>query len=88
MGSSFTESVVEGAALAWLEAAGWHVLHGPEIAPEMLGTERRDYWEVMLAGRVRDALVRLNPDRPVEAVQDAFRKVMRMEGVGVVQRML
>ena len=28
-----TESVVEDAALAWLESLGWQVMHGPEIAP-------------------------------------------------------
>lgn len=28
----FTESVVEDAALGWLEALGYAVLHGPEIA--------------------------------------------------------
>ena len=31
--SGFTESVVEDAALAWLEALGYRVLHGPEISP-------------------------------------------------------
>jgi len=31
--SSFTESVVEEAALAWLESLGFTVKHGPEIAP-------------------------------------------------------
>ena len=30
---TFTESVVEQAALAWLEAIGWRVAHGPDIAP-------------------------------------------------------
>ncbi len=29
---SFTESVVEDAALAWLGELGYAVLHGPEIA--------------------------------------------------------
>ena len=28
----FTESVVEDAALAWLEGVGFAVLHGPDIA--------------------------------------------------------
>jgi len=28
----FSESVVEDAALAWLEALGYAVLHGPDIA--------------------------------------------------------
>lgn len=30
--SSFTESVVEDAVLAWLEGLGYAVLHGPAIA--------------------------------------------------------
>ena len=30
--TSFTESVVEQAALAWLESLGWTVKHGPSIA--------------------------------------------------------
>ena len=29
----FTESIVEEAALAWLEALGYTVLHGPGIVP-------------------------------------------------------
>ena len=28
----FAESIVEDAALAWLEALGYGVLHGPDIA--------------------------------------------------------
>jgi type I restriction enzyme R subunit len=30
--AGFTESVVEDASLAWLEALGYAVLHGPDIA--------------------------------------------------------
>jgi len=32
MSESFTESTVEAAALACLEAIGWRVAHGPDIA--------------------------------------------------------
>jgi len=32
--TSFTESVIEQAALAWLEGPGYAVLHGLEIAPD------------------------------------------------------
>jgi type I restriction enzyme, R subunit len=42
MSQSFTESVVEEAALAWLEALGYVVLHGPDIAAGMLGAERSE----------------------------------------------
>ena len=41
--ADMTESVVEQAALAWLESAGWSVHHGAEIAPGELAAERSDY---------------------------------------------
>lgn len=81
-----TESVVEQAALAWLEAIGWRIAHGPDIAPDTLLAERRDYSEVVLAQRLRDALARLNPDLPAEALEDAFRKLTRPEGADLIQR--
>ena len=30
--TTFTESTVETAALAWLESLGWHIAHGSAIA--------------------------------------------------------
>ena len=42
MTRSFTESIVEDAALAWLEALGYSVLHGPAIAAGEPGAERSD----------------------------------------------
>ena len=45
MTTRFTESTVEDAALAWLEAIGCKVAHGPEMAPDMVAPERSDYGE-------------------------------------------
>ena len=86
MTERFTESTVEDAALAWLEAVGWQVTHGSDIAPDMPTAERADYGEVVLAQRLRDALGRLNPELPAEALEDAFRKLTRPEGADLVQR--
>ncbi len=51
----FTESVVEDAALAWLESLGYAVLHGPDIAVGEPAAERSDpnYREMGLEGRLR-----------------------------------
>ncbi|WP_143038707.1 type I restriction endonuclease subunit R, partial [Thermoleophilum album] len=84
--SAFTESTVEAAALAWLRSLGWRIAHGPEIAPGELFAERSDYGGVVLAHRLRDALARLNPELPAEAVEDAFRRLMHPEGADLVQR--
>jgi len=85
---AFCESVVEEAALAWLKGLGYSVLHGPEIAIGMPGAERTDpgYRDVVLERRVRQALVRLNPDLPPEALDDAFRKLMRADAPSLIER--
>ncbi|MFZ2509430.1 MAG: type I restriction endonuclease, partial [Steroidobacteraceae bacterium] len=83
----FTESVVEAAALAWLEALGYAVLHGPDIAAGEPGAERSDpnYRDVLLERRLRQALVRLNPDLPPEALDDAFRKLTRVDALSLME---
>lgn len=86
MTRAFTESVVEEVALRWLEAIGWRIAHGQDIAPDTLLAERRDYGEVVLPQRLRDALARPNPDLPAEALEDAFRKITRPEGADLIQR--
>ena len=84
----FSESVVEQAALAWLGALGYTVLHGPDIAAGEPGAERNDpnYRDVVLEGRLRQALVRLNPDLPQEALDDALRNLMRGDAPSLVER--
>ena len=84
--TAFTESVVEEAALGWLEGMGWQVLHGGDIAPDAAAAERGDYGEMMLSQRLRNALARLNPELPSEALEDAFRKLTRPEGADLIHR--
>ena len=88
-----TESVVEDAALAWLENLGYAVLHGPDISPggdtltlALSQREREHYSDVVLERRLRQALVHLNPDPPHEALEDAFRKLTRFEAPTLIER--
>ena len=82
----FSESTVECAALDWLSELGWQVKHGTEFAPDGLFAERRDYGQVVLNQRLRDALARLNPDLLPEALEDAFRKLVNPPGATLEQR--
>ena len=78
--TTFTESEVEQAALEWLEGLHWSIVHGPDIAPDTPDSERVDYEQVILERRFRDALIRLNPNLPSEALDDAYRKLIGPEG--------
>jgi type I restriction enzyme R subunit len=84
--TAFTESDVEQAALAWFKALGWSVAHGPAIAPDEPGAERADYREAILAGRLREALARLNPKLPPDALDEAFRKLTRLDAPTLIER--
>lgn len=64
MSVSFTESIVEKAALEWLEKVGCIVIYGPDIAPGEPQAERDDYGQVVLEFRLRQALQRLNLSVP------------------------
>lgn len=82
--SSFTETEVEQIALTWFESLGYSIHSGPEIAPGELAAERNDYREVVLEQRLRMALIRLNPAIPSDALDEAFRRILRAESPSLV----
>ncbi len=86
--TAFAESVVEEAALVWLGEVGYAVLHGPNIAIGEPAAERTDpgYHDVVLEHRLRQALVQLNPTLPPEALEDAFRRVLRADAPSLIER--
>jgi type I restriction enzyme R subunit len=86
MTEDFGESIVEEATLAWLEGLGYGVKYGPEIAPGELFSERFDYGQVFLRERFHQTLLRLNPELPGEALEDAFRRTTSPEGASLEMR--
>ena len=84
MSPAFSESVIEQAALAWLESLGYLILSGPEIAPGEPAAERDNYGQVVLEYRLRQALARLNPQVPTDALEEAFRKLTRPDSPSLV----
>jgi type I restriction enzyme R subunit len=82
--STFNESTVEEAALSWFEELGYGIGHGPEIAPGEPAAERASFGDVVLVGRLREAIDRINPDIPHEAREEALRKVLRVSTPSLV----
>ncbi len=75
---SLNESIVEDAALDWFGELGYAIGHGPQFAPGEPSAERASFGEVVLVGRLRAAIRRLNPAIPEEAREEALRKVLRV----------
>ncbi len=84
MFATFTESVVEEAALSWFGELGYSILAGPEIAPGELLAERDAFSDVILTKRLQAALYSLNPKIPTEAIDEALRKLTRPEAPSLI----
>jgi len=76
---SLNESHIEEATLEWLSELGYAIGHGPDMAPGEDASERDSFSDVVLKGRLREAINRLNPAIPEEAREEALRKVLRHE---------
>ena len=74
--SNFCESHLEEATLEWFEELGYEILFAPDIAPDGEYPEREDYSDVILNERLKEALSRINPKLPHDAIEDAFRQII------------
>ena len=77
--SIIAESHVEEAALAWLSELGFAVAGGLDIGPDGTTPERASYGDVVLDGRLRAAIARLNPHLNAETREEVLRKLTRAE---------
>jgi type I restriction enzyme R subunit len=82
---SLNESIVEDAALTWFGELGYAVGHGPQLAPAEPAAERPSFGEVVLVGRLRAAILRLNPAIPEDAREAALRKGLRLSTASLAQ---
>ncbi|MHB1581916.1 MAG: type I restriction endonuclease subunit R [Acidithiobacillus sp.] len=83
--NTLNESIVEDAALTWFRELGYTIGHGPHLAPGEPAAERDSFSDVLLTGRLRAAIRRLNPSVPAEAREDALRKVQRVGMASLTQ---
>ena len=74
-----SEAAVELALLEQLRGLGYSIEREEDIGPDGHRPERESHDEVVLKKRFEDAVARLNPAFPLEAHQDAVRRVMQSD---------
>jgi type I restriction enzyme, R subunit len=82
---TFTEDLLEEAAIEILGELGYEHKFGPDIAYDGDLPERKDYKEVILENRVKEALFRINKDIPRAALEDAYRQVITFNSPSLVE---
>jgi len=76
--ATITENEIEEIALSYLQGLGYTYQLGTVISPDGEHPERQ-YNEVVLVTRLRDAIDKLNPNISQDAKEDALKKVLRTE---------
>lgn len=73
-----SENIIEQSALELLQAIGWQYAHGSNISPDGIACERENFSDVVLVGRLRAAVARINPHIPQDAQEQAVQKALRI----------
>jgi type I restriction enzyme R subunit len=79
-----TEKDVEDAAIGYFKDLGYDYVHGARIAPDGHQPERETFADVLLVERLEEAVARINPKLPHEALAEAVRKVIRLDAPSLV----
>lgn len=80
----FNEDDLEQAALEWLGNLGYEIENGPNIALDGDSPERNSYADVVLNGRLEEALMQINPDASMETVLRAVQLVTMVQSPNLV----
>ncbi len=75
--TKIAENTIEEFAIKLLERLGYQYQYAPNIAPDGDQRERSSYEEVLLSGRLCEAIARINPDIPLETQDQALKEIQR-----------
>ncbi len=73
--SLITEDLLEQQCLDWFKEIGYSYVFGPDLAPDGDSPERDDFRQVILPGRLRSSLQKLNPKVPSATIDSAISQL-------------
>jgi type I restriction enzyme R subunit len=82
--NKITEDAIEQTVIEILESVGFSYIHGPTIAPDGESPERSRFNDVLLVGRLKNAIERINHNLPQEAKDQALRQVLNLPSQNVI----
>lgn len=73
-----TEYNIEAFAIELLEKLGYEYIYAPDIAPDGESPERNNYEQVLLLGRLQNAVRKINPNIPDASQAEAIKEIQRI----------
>lgn len=78
------ESEIEKLAIEELVKLNYKYIPGPEIAPGMQNSERKSYEDVILVNRLVESIIRINPGKDYDIIEEAVRKLLHLESANLL----
>ena len=80
-----TEDLLEQQCLDWFKQLGYAYVFAPDLSPDGESPERPDPRQVILTGRLRSALQRLNPEVPSSIIESAVLQLANPDVPGLLR---
>lgn len=80
-----TEADIENVTLEMLQELGYEVVHGPDIAPDSEFPKRTKWDDVILEEDLMNAIEKINPKLPQDAIEEAVKKVKRLNPKNLIK---
>jgi type I restriction enzyme R subunit len=84
MAAAFSEDQIEKIVIQELKDLGYDFQNGPDISPEGV-VEEREFKDVVLSQRLKNAIATINPAVSQEAREEAFRRIIRTDSPNLQQ---
>lgn len=84
MSNKIYESHIEEMNIDMLNDKDYKYVYGPQVAFDGDTPERESHSDVILLGRLRNAIARLNPDIPADAQEEAIRRVQNLKSEDII----
>ncbi|SDN27558.1 type I restriction enzyme, R subunit [Desulfonauticus submarinus] len=81
--SKLIENDIEQLTIELLQSLGWDYIFGPDIAPDCENrhsqiANRQSFSDVLLFDVLKSSLMRINPDIPEDAIDDAIKQIQNI----------
>ncbi len=73
-----TENTIESFAIELLDKLGYAYIYAPDVAPDSENPERDSFEQVLLLGRLKNAVKQINPGIPADAQAEAIKEIQRI----------
>ena len=83
--SIITEEQLEMLCIDWFVELGYEYKDGHDISPESNNPERDDFRKVILEDRLKSSLTRINPDIPIETINNSTSEILNLNIPGLLQ---